>query len=612
MAAEGEALRELYVRFSAEVEGADELDKLDEKASKAASSVDKSAGAVEKAGKKSKDGADGFKAVGAIISGFATAFAGSALLGGIGAIAGELADLGKFSAQTGIASGDIEFFSYVVKQAGGNAEDFRSQLGFLQRSMTKLEKATSPQSEAFKALGIETEGADKQTRSLGEILPEVFTNFQKITDPAEQSATAVRLFGKSGLALLPILRQGKEGFQKYREQFEAAGGAASAEEIKRATEYKKAINQLGHSWGELKEDLVLGVLPALTSIAEILSKGTQELKGFLKTTTFAENSIAAIGATIIATLGGALRPYLTKGLKFAGIYGAVDDLLAFLNGKQSLIGDFIDAVFGEGSSAAVQAWVADCVDQFQYFVGNVDAAYLTMGDANATWVQKTLAGVALLTNGSVNTFAAISEGWESILLDMTIAIDEFVLGVSRKWDEMIGGLGLPSVVTDFLKGEGDGKSSLVNEEGLAERKRRRSDLDQMAYERESGTGRFAGTELGKRAQDRYKEKAGYDGLTTSQRQANLDAQRNGAPAPFEARASTAAGRVLQAQTATISGGVAAGVTATLNDNKSITLNFKAGTTDDFKNQVKQAVADAIASDNRVALEQLTQRGAPKK
>lgn len=612
MAAEGEALRELYVKFEAKVEGAEELDKLDAKASSAAKSVDKSASAVAKAGNKSKEGGDGIKALGAIFTAITSAVAGSSIVTGIGHIAGELADLGKFAAQTGIASQDIEFFSFVVGQAGGSAEDFRTQLGFLQRSMTKLEKASSPQSEAFKTLGIETEGANKQTRTLGEILPEVFTNFERIKDPAEQAAVATRLFGKSGLALLPVLRQGQKGFEKYRESFEAAGGADSAEDIKRAQEYKKAVGLLSATWGNFTEDLVIGVLPALKTVAEFLQKGTQSLSAFLKTTTFAEHAIAAIGVAIASGLGGALKPYLTKGLKLAAIYLAVDDLLAFLRGKQSIIGDFIDGVFGEGSSAAVQAWIADVVDQFQFFVGNADAAYVTLTDANMTWVQKTLAGVALLTNGSVNTFAAISEGWRSILLDMTIAIDEFVLGVSAKWDSMIDGLALPKVVTDFLKGEGEGRSSLVNEEGLAARKRERDDLDRKAYERESGTGRFADTEQGKRARDRYTEKAGYDGLTDKQRAENQAAMLTGRAAPHQARATTAAGRALQAQTATISEAAAAGTTATLNDNKSITLNFKAGTTDEMKQAVKQAVADALKDDNRVALEALTQRGAPKK
>ena len=607
MADEG-ALRELYVKFEAKVEGAEELDKLDAKADKAAKSVDKSANAVGKAGQKSKEGGDGIKALGAIFTAITGALAGSSLVTGIGHIAGELADLGKFAAQTGIASQDIEFFSYVVGQAGGSAEDFRTQLGFLQRSMTKLEKASSPQSEAFKTLGIETEGANKQTRSLGEILPEVFTNFEKIKDPAEQAAVATRLFGKSGLALLPVLRQGQKGFEKYRESFEAAGGADSQEDIKKAQDYKKAVGQLTATWGNFKEDLVIGVLPALKSVAEFLQKGTQSLSAFLKTTTFAQHAIAAIGVAIASGLGGALKPYLTKGLKLAAIYLAVDDLLAFLRGKQSIIGDFIDGVFGEGSSAAVQAWISDCVDQFQYFVGNVDGAYLTLTDANATWVQKTLAGVALLTNGSVNTFAAIKEGWTSILLDMSIAIDEFVLGVSGAWDRMIDSMALPKVVTDFLKGEGEGRSALVNEEGLAARKKQRSDLDVKAYERESGTGRFADTELGAAARKRYTEKAGYDGLTAAQRAENASATASGLPAPHEARASTAAGRALQAQTATIREGAAAGATATLNDNKTITLNFKAGATEEMKNAVKQAVADAMKDDNRVALELLTQRG----
>lgn len=594
------ALRELYVKFEAKVEGAEQLDKLDASADKAAGSVEKAATKSDAAAKKAGGALAG---LGAMLQGAFAAVAGSALVGGINATATELASLGKLAEQTGISVQELDTFSYIVGQAGGDAADFRTQIGFLQRSMTQLEKATSPQAAAFKALGIATDEADGSTRSLGALLPEVFQNFEKITDPAQQAAIATRLFGKQGLALLPVLRQGQEGFAKYRAEFERTGGPVTPEEIKRAQEYKKALGFMAESWKALREDLVLGALPALKQTVEFLSRGTNALREFLKTTTAAEHSVVAIAAVIATTLGGALRPYMGKALKFAGIFLAVDDLLAFLRGKQSVIGDILDAMFGYGTAATVQAWVADAIEQFQYFTANADGAYATLTNSGATWVQKSLAGVALLLNGSVNTFAAISEGWESILLDMTIAIDEWVLGVGTKWNNLVKKLGLPSLQVD------DTKSALVNEEGLAQRKKRRDDLQQLAYERESGTGRFAGAE-GEKARERYKEMPGWDGLTMAQRQANQDAQRNGAPAPFEPRATTAAGRALQAQTATIREGAAAGATATLNDNKTITLNFKEGTSDQMKAAVKQAVADALASDNRAALETLTQRRAP--
>src|SRR5688572_31369301 len=64
-----------------------------------------------------------------------------------------------------------------------------------------------------------------------------------------------------------------------------------------------------------------------------------------------------------------LFPYTTlfrslkRGLKFAAVFAAIDEVLGFLNGKDSLIGDLLNGAFGDGTADAVRDWVNDAVDR---------------------------------------------------------------------------------------------------------------------------------------------------------------------------------------------------------------------------------------------------------
>lgn len=599
--AEGEALRELYVRFSAEVEGAEELDRLDEHADHAKHSV-------AEAGEHAEHSAGLFKHLGEALEGVAAVFAGSELLHGIRETTEELEGLAHLSEQTGIATKDIEFFSYVVGQAGGDVGDFKGQLSALQRSLSHTEAATSPQAAALDKLGIATKGANGESREMSEVLPEIFENFGKLKNPAEEAAVAQRLFGKSGLALIPVLREGKKGFDEYRESFEATGGATPEESIKRAQEYEKALKRMGAAFGDLKTHLVTGVLPALTHTVELLTHGTARLSGFLKGTTAADHAVVALAAAFAGPLLGALRPFLGPGLKFLAIYAAVDDLLAFLEGKQSLIGDLLNAMFGDGTADQVRAWVLDAKNAFTDFAGSAQATFEALENTQSSFTEKAIASFVALVRDAAAGFPAIRASWAMNLDGMAAGLTEFVAGALEKWNALVEGLKVPPALRQI--------AALLPGAGAAIEV---ADKAASAVQVDTSGLRASAADLRKRQADRAAEvQASIAGIRsntfgteaggTVARQALAD-QAAGGPAARTLtgqQAREAAGLV---QTTTLAGASAAGVTAIMNDNKEINLHFQANATEDFKRTVKQAVADALADDNRVALQQITQRAA---
>jgi hypothetical protein len=619
-----DALREVFVRFSAEVEGEDKLEHVGEAADKAKEHV-------KEAGEHAEHSEGLFKTLGETIEGVAAVFAGSELLHGIRETTEHLERLSHLSEQTGIATESLEFYGFVVEQAGGSAEEFNGQLAALQRSLSKTERATAPQTAALKKLGIETAKANGDALDMNEVLPEIFENFDKLKNPQEEAAVATRLFGKSGLALLPVLREGAKGFEEYRAQFEATGGATPQESIERAKEYEKALKRLTATFNGLKTHLVTGVLPALTHATEWLTGFTSSMSKFLKGTTAGEHAVFALAAAIAGPLMAALGPLILPGLKFAGIFLAVDEVLGFLEGKDSLIGRAIDGLFGEGSQNKVREWITNFVNELKE-------------------LHQSAGGI----------FEAIADGLTVALADMGIAVDEFFLDWYKKWNDLVGVTGNKIGISI---------DTTLAEQELAALKKTKDDIGKKAYERLNPEASAAQREK-EENEKRANAEAGAHGGGPLQTQAQMDAfaaqQRNDPQALFRAlkeqarernggqfgpptapakapgeqfgpptlgestntagvlaelrannRQKAADAEVQALATAAVPGAngtfirgeVGTGTRApVVNDNKVINIHVDAKSGEDLKRTVKQAVAEALKDDSRSTMQAITQRG----
>jgi hypothetical protein len=602
--AESEALREVFVRFSAEVEGEDKLEHVGEAADKAKEHV-------QEAGEHAEHSEGLFKTLGETLEGVAAVFAGSELLHGIRETTESLERLSHLSEQTGIATESLQFYGFVVEQAGGSAEEFNSQLSALQRSLSRTDSAVSPQTDALKKLGIETKNASGDARDMNDVLPEIFENFEKLKNPQEEAAVATRLFGKSGLALLPVLREGAKGFEEYRAQFEATGGATPQESIERAKEYEKSIKRLTATFNNLKTHLVTGVLPALTHLVEGITAGTAWLFKFLKGTTASEHAIFALAAAFAGPLLAALAPFLLPGLEFAGIFLAVDDLLAFLEGKDSLIGRLLDAAFGDGTATAVRAWVLDAKNAFLDFFGSAQATFEGLTSANSTFTERALASIVGFVRDASQGFPALTAAFDASLAGMLASLTTFVADALDKWNTFVGALKVDNPILRTVLGFATGGASevvnkaagaaQVDTTGLRDTadtlRKRQTDRNLDSLVSLSGGRGFAGSEgtpEEKLATVEYLKRKGEE-----QRTARV-------PTTEEGAAQARAGQ----QFATLGAAHAAGITANVNQDNKVNIVLPPGVSkdSDLAKMVAKEVANALKDNNRTALQQITQRG----
>lgn len=592
------ALREVFAQFVFAFEGQGKLRQA-------------SAG-VDSLTQKAKSGGGELAALGA---GLVSAFAGNALLGGLNRFAEELDVLDDLSAQTKVATDDLQVYGFAAQKAGSSTAEMNGALSLLQKSLGKTTESTGAQVEALNKLKIDT----SQPRELNEVLPEIFANFQNLKTGADKASVATSLFGRAGVRLIPLLEKGTDGIAELRAELEESGGLVSAETIARAGEYRDNLARLDRSMFALKGTIAGALFPQMSKLVEGISKGVGQLSNFAKGTTLADNAGIALAATLAGPVFSALRPFLGRGLKFAAIFGAVDDLLGFLEGKDSLIADMLNGAFGDGTADAVRDWVNDAVGQLGFLMSSHENAMSVIEAGSTSVWLKLAAGVRLFVADAISGFPIIRSGFALMWAGTVDDFNQYILQMERRWNLFLQSLVPAGPLGGLVQ-------KVVNLAQVDTTDARRRVRDSENAREEAGIRASAATNNRSVEAQRAAEAAGDFGSKGLALAAETDslggAPRGGVFAAGRARVDRinaaradaqagAAGLAPAQLQGTLAQAAAAGTTATLNDNKTVNLNFAKGTSAADKDAIKAAVAEALRTENRTALEALTQRAKVK-
>ncbi len=265
--------------------------------------------------------------------------------------------LGDTAERLGISTDALQAWGYAAQLSGSSAEEFQGALGMLQRSLANAEGGGKEQRKALRDLGVAYEDASGQARPMEDVLADIAEGVSRISDPNKQAAAAMRLFGRQGGRLLPLLRRGRAGVAALREEFEALGGGLSAEFIAASSRYADSFDKLNVMWISAKGAIAENLLPALQWLSDAMRTGGQWVLSFTANSNILKAAIVVLSGVLLYTavpaalaLVTAFAPLIATTLAWViGIGIAIlvlDDLITYIKGGHSVIGDFLDAMTG--------------------------------------------------------------------------------------------------------------------------------------------------------------------------------------------------------------------------------------------------------------------------
>lgn len=191
-------------------------------------------------------------------------------------------EIGKMAQKVGLSVESLSALKYAAELSDVSMESLATSMKKLSVNMVEMQAGGGESAAAFKALGISVESSKGVLKTSEQVLFEIADKFEAMRDGAGKSALAVKLFGRAGVEMIPLLNGGAKGLRDSADEAKRFGIIISTEAAKAAEKFNDDMKRLAQTSEALKISLAGGLLPALTGITERLLEGQRIAGGFGK------------------------------------------------------------------------------------------------------------------------------------------------------------------------------------------------------------------------------------------------------------------------------------------------------------------------------------------
>lgn len=217
-----------------------------------------------------------FRGFGTVIGTIVGAAGIAAVTRGIVSVTQAADEMAKASRKVGVTTSALGELKYAADLSGVSFEELQKGLVRLSVNMGDVQKGTGEARDAFHDLGIDVEDSQKRLKNSDVVLAEIADKFAAMQDGATKTALAVKIFGRAGAELIPLLNQGSDGIQALREEAEKLGITFSTETGEAAEKFNDNLKRIEKALDGVKTQIVVGMLPALNDLASALVSTASE------------------------------------------------------------------------------------------------------------------------------------------------------------------------------------------------------------------------------------------------------------------------------------------------------------------------------------------------
>lgn len=214
------------------------------------------------------------------VKGMLAALGASLSLAGLAAMIKNAVDaadhLSKLAQKIGISLEALSTLRFAAQLSDVSLETLQRGIKGLTENIIEANTEVGVGAELFKGLGIVVRNTDGSMRSTEAVLLQVADVFAKLEDGAVKTALAVKLFGKSGMDMIPFLNQGAAGIGQLSAEAERLGLKLTTETALAAEAFNDNLTALKASSSSLGIALARDFLPELTNITHAMREAANE------------------------------------------------------------------------------------------------------------------------------------------------------------------------------------------------------------------------------------------------------------------------------------------------------------------------------------------------
>jgi hypothetical protein len=189
-------------------------------------------------------------------------------------------ELNKLSQKIGISVEALSTLQFAAQLSDVGLDTLKTGLKGLSANLTEARSGLGEGGALFQALGVSVEDTAGNLKSSDTILLEIADRFASFEDGATKTALAVKLFGKSGMDMIPFLNQGSSGIRALMQEAERLGLKLSTETAQAAEAFNDNLTALKASTSGLGITLATELLAPLRVVTDAIREGQGEATGF--------------------------------------------------------------------------------------------------------------------------------------------------------------------------------------------------------------------------------------------------------------------------------------------------------------------------------------------
>lgn len=334
----------------------------------------------------------------------AAGVAGAAILGFSTVALKGFADTGEeiynFSQASGLAADSASALKLAADGMGLSLDSVGGAVKKMQINLASMADDTKKADAALKPLGmsfndIKSLKPDEQFIKLG-------NSIASIKDPAQRTAAAVSVFGKSGADLIPLFNNGTASMDEFKKSAADAGVLFDDLAMNKANALDNALDSLNATMAGVSQQLATALAPAATALIQQLTPLIQTVTDWMAKNPELTAQIIGISAAVLGLL--AILPGLVA------IFTALGTVLAFIAANPIVL--IIAAIVAFG------AWLVWLYNTNETFRAGVNAVWEAIKTAVGTAIQ------------------FISDTIGAIVTDLKAKWDEDWGGVRSKFEEV--------------------------------------------------------------------------------------------------------------------------------------------------------------------------------
>jgi phage-related minor tail protein len=178
------------------------------------------------------------------------------------------ARIGELSQATGVSVESLSLLGNVAATKGISVDSMAKALEKMSKSAVAAAQAGPKTSTAYSELGIAVKDAQGNMRDADAIFADVSKKFADMPDGPIKTAYAIKLFGRAGAEMIPLLNEGGAHLEELESHFKALGAVVSGPMAKASEELKENQTLISAAFTGLENDLVADLVPAINVVAK--------------------------------------------------------------------------------------------------------------------------------------------------------------------------------------------------------------------------------------------------------------------------------------------------------------------------------------------------------